>query len=129
VFRSFTTSDHNYDHGSLYIEPDGMWRLIAPTEPGPQPGTTGGQITIHVSKDLGARWSKVTTLVVPAGRTQTYVRKPLGAQPAFYALWADGATLKPSESDLYFCDRDGNQFRLPREMTGDHARPESIPDR
>src|SRR5689334_17029144 len=30
----FTTSDHNYDFGSLYIE-DGTWRIIAATEPGP----------------------------------------------------------------------------------------------
>ncbi len=26
----FATSDHNYDHGSLYIEPGGTWNIIAP---------------------------------------------------------------------------------------------------
>ncbi|MCU0689368.1 MAG: hypothetical protein MUE97_06485, partial [Phycisphaerales bacterium] len=31
VRRPFTTSDHNYDHGSLHIEPDGLWRIVAPT--------------------------------------------------------------------------------------------------
>jgi hypothetical protein len=122
-------ADHNYDHGSLYIEPDGAWRLIAPTEPGPQPDTTGGQVTIHVSSDLGAHWSKVKTLDVPAGRNQTYVRKPLNARPEFYAIWADGDPLKPSESDLYFCDQSGNQFRLPRMINGECGKPEPIPPR
>lgn len=40
--RPFTTSDHNYDFGSLYVEADGTWRIIAPTEPGPQPYGAGG---------------------------------------------------------------------------------------
>ena len=31
-----TTSDSNYDSGSLYIEADGVWRVIGPTLPGPQ---------------------------------------------------------------------------------------------
>ena len=33
--RDMTTSGSNYDHGSLYIEPDGTWRVIAPTTGGP----------------------------------------------------------------------------------------------
>ena len=37
--RAVTLSDHNYDHGSLYIEGEGQWRVIAPTGPGAQPGT------------------------------------------------------------------------------------------
>ncbi len=32
-YRDVTTSDHNYDYGSLYLEADGTWRLIAPTGP------------------------------------------------------------------------------------------------
>ena len=129
VYTSMMPADHNYDHGSLYIEPDGAWRLIAPTEPGPQPHTTGGQITIHTSKDMGLGWSKVKTLDVPAGRNQTYVRRPLNARPEFYALWADGDPLKPSESDLYFCDQSGNQFCLPRMINGEHGKPEPVPPR
>ena len=31
------TSDSNYDMGSLYIEADDLWRIIAPTSLGPQP--------------------------------------------------------------------------------------------
>ena len=45
----FTTSDHNYDFGSLYIE-DGLWRIIAATEPGPQPYGTGGEIVMWTSR-------------------------------------------------------------------------------
>ena len=31
-----TTSDSNYDSGSLYIENGGVWRVIGPTSPGPR---------------------------------------------------------------------------------------------
>jgi len=120
-------SDHNYDHGSLYIEGDGTWRIIAPTEPGPQAGTTGGQIVVHTSKDQGKTWTKVATLPAPNDRSQTYVRRPWRAHEAFYALWADGDALNPSESDLYFCDKSSNVFRLPRKMDGDGASPERMP--
>ena len=51
--REVTRSDHNYDFGALWIEPDKTWRIIAPTLPGPisrspQPTTNGliGQLRI-----------------------------------------------------------------------------------
>jgi hypothetical protein len=56
----------------------------------------------------------------------TYCRKPLHAQPDFYALWADGHARKVSDSRLYFCDHDGNVFRLPPKMTGETAKPERL---
>ncbi|MFW6157514.1 MAG: BNR-4 repeat-containing protein, partial [Balneolaceae bacterium] len=34
--EDITTSDNNYDHGSLYIDEDGTWRIIGPTDIGPQ---------------------------------------------------------------------------------------------
>ncbi|NQU44474.1 BNR-4 repeat-containing protein, partial [bacterium] len=43
-FIEITTSTHNYDMGSLYVEDDGTWRIIAPTEPGPQRHGTGGEM-------------------------------------------------------------------------------------
>ena len=52
-YLPFTTSDHNYDYGPLYIEPDGAWRVIAPTAPGPQPWGTGGEIVLWLSRDRG----------------------------------------------------------------------------
>ncbi|NQT50982.1 hypothetical protein HQ576_02970, partial [bacterium] len=48
------------------------------------------------------------------------------AHPDFYGFWADGHGRKPSDSRLYFCDRDGNVFRLPVKMDGDTAKPERV---
>lgn len=125
VRRPFTTSDHNYDHGSLYIEPGGAWRIIAPTEPGPQPWTTGGEMVMWLSRDQGATWAKVKQLTRESRVNHTYARRPVDAQSRFYALWADGNPLAPSDSSLYFTDREGSHvWRLPVKMEGDFAAPE-----
>lgn len=127
--QPFTTSDHNYDHGSLYIEPgDGSetWRVIAPTDPGPQAYGTGGQIAVHLSRDQGRTWQKVATVALAAPRNQTYVRKPVDAHPDFYALWADGDAFAPSDSHLYFAAQDGSVYRLPPDMDSDEAPPERL---
>lgn len=127
--REFTRSDHNYDYGGLWIEPDGTWRIIAPTEPGPAPYTTGGDMVMWTSKDQGATWRKIRQLTHSKDRNHTYARRPVNAQPDFYALWADGNTLKPSESALYFTDRKGSAvWRLPVKMTGQSAKPEKLKD-
>src|SRR5690606_17329896 len=34
VISDITTSNNNYDMGSLYLEEDGLWRVVAPTENG-----------------------------------------------------------------------------------------------
>jgi hypothetical protein len=126
LFRDAFTSDHNYDHGSLYIEPDGAWRVIAPTDPGPQPDSTGGQIVVHLSRDQGKTWQTTQTFPLDNGRNQTYVRRPWHASEQFYGFWADGNALEPSESDLYFCTKDGKVFRLPRKMEGQTAKPQVV---
>lgn len=124
-FGEVTTSDHNYDHGSLYVEPDGTWRVIAPTDPGPQPHATGGAIVTWTSGDRGKTWRRLPEAIGAFnGRNQTYVRRPFNAHEGFYAYWADGDALKPSESDLYFATKEGKAFRLPREMKDDAAKPE-----
>ncbi len=54
-------------------------------------------------------------------------RRPVNAHPGFYALWADGDALKPSESSLYFTDREGTHvWRLPRTMKRDFERPKIV---
>ena len=118
--------DHNYDHGSLYIESDGTWRIVAPTEPGPQPDATGGQIAVHLSSDQGLSWRTVKTLRPQYNRNQTYVRRPWKAHADFYSLWADGDALNLSASDLYFADRKGEVFRLPRTIDGDYVTPQPV---
>lgn len=125
-FRPFTASDHNYDHGSLYIEADGTWRVIAPTEPGPQPYGTGGEMIAWVSRDLGATWTVAHTLTRNSRYNHTYARKPVNASPEFYTLWADGSPLEPTPSSIYFATRDGAVFRLPTHMTAATAKPERV---
>ncbi|MBI5393746.1 MAG: BNR-4 repeat-containing protein [Verrucomicrobia bacterium] len=125
--RPFTTSDHNYDHGSLYIEPDGTWRIIAPTDPGPQPWTTGGEMVLWTSRDQGATWTKVKQLTRDSRFNHTYARRPVNAHPGFYAFWADGNPLEKSDSCLYFTNKDGDHvWRLPTAMTGEFAKPEVV---
>ena len=75
------------------------------------------------SKDEGATWKKVKQLTSNSPRNHTYARRPVNAHPGFYAIWADGHGRKPSQSSLYFCDKQGNVRLLPREMTGDFAEP------
>ncbi len=125
--RPFTTSDHNYDFGSLYVEADGTWRVIAPTEPGPQPYGTGGEMVMWTSRDEGKTWSKVKQLTRHSRFNHTYARRPVNAHPDFYALWADGDARQPSESHLYFTNRNGDHvWRLPPVMKDEVARPEII---
>ena len=66
--------------------------------------------------------SFVPCLLCPAD----YARRPLNAHPDFYALWADGHGREPSQSSLYFCDRQGNVRVLPRQMSGDFAEPKLL---
>lgn len=125
VRRPITTSDNNYDHGSLYIEPDGTWRLIAPTTPGPQPYNPGGEMVIWTSTDEGQTWQRMKQLTRNSPRNHTYARRPLNAHPDFYALWADGHGRQPSESSLFFTNQRGDHvWRLPAQMSGEFARPE-----
>ena len=125
VIRPFTTSGNNYDHGSLYIEPDGTWRVIAPTDLGPQPYNPGGEMVMWTSLDQGATWKRVKQLTHDSPRNHTYARRPLNAHPDFYALWADGNARQPSESYLYFTNLRGDHvWRLPPSMAADSAAPE-----
>jgi hypothetical protein len=122
--RPFTTSGNNYDHGSLYIEADGTWRVIAPTEIGPQPYNPGGEMVMWSSADEGATWSRVKQLTRDSPRNHTYARRPLHAHPGLYAIWADGHGREPSESNLYFTSQRGDHvWRLPGRMEGEFAVP------
>lgn len=128
VRRPMTTSGNNYDHGSLSIESDGTWRVIGPTETGPQPFNPGGEVALWLSRDEGATWQRSKQLTTDSPRNHTYVRRPLHAHTDFYVLWADGHGRQPSESFLYFTNRDGTHvWRLPSRMDADFARPEIAP--
>ncbi len=121
--RPAMTSDNNYDMGSLWIDADGTWRIIAPTETGPQAYNPGGEVAMWTSSDQGATWQKTRQLTFGSPRNHTYVRRPVNAHAGFYALWADGHGRRPSLSRLYFCDRHGTVRILPRQMTSPMMTP------
>ncbi len=124
--RPVTTSGNNYDTGSLYLEEDGTWRIIAPTELGPQPYNPGGEMVVWTSNDRGATWRKAHQLTTGSSLNHNYARRPVNAHDNFYAFWADGHGREPSASSLYFCTKAGQVYRLPGRMTEEFAQPEKI---
>lgn len=120
VILDAMTSDNNFDTGCLHVEPDGLWRIIAPTEPGPQRYNVGGQVAVWTSPDQGATWTRDRLVTSDHAHNHSYVRRPVHAHPDFYALWADGDTRHSSESHLYFCNARGDRLvRLPFDMSGE----------
>lgn len=126
VHRPLTTSDHNYDHGSLYVERDGEWRVVAPTDPGPQPFGTGGEMVLWSTRDEGRSWTRLRTLTRDSPRNHAYARRPLDAAPGFYAIWADGDARQPSSSLVYVATREGDVYALPERMSGGPVRPRRV---
>jgi len=124
--RPAMKSDSNYDTGCIHVENDGTWRIIGPTQTGPQPFNPGGEMAMWVSRDEGATWTMEKQLTANSEFNHTYARKPLNAHPDFCAFWADGHARQPSESRLYFCNATGQVYRLPVNMTNDWASPEAL---
>ncbi len=121
-----TTSDNNYDFGELWMVASNDWRIIGLTETGPQPFNMGVEVAMWQSTDGGESWKKIRQLTSSSEMNHTYIRRPLNAHPDFFALWADGHGRKPSESRLYFADREGNVRVLSRQMNSDSAVPETV---
>ncbi|MBN1908208.1 MAG: BNR-4 repeat-containing protein [Pirellulales bacterium] len=127
VIKDAFTTDHNYDFGPLYVEEDGAWRVIAPTDPGPEVLSTGGEMEMWISEDEGDTWQKTRQLTHGSDNNHTYARQPRNADEGFFAFWADGDALSPSDSQLYFTDWLGTGvWKLPEYMEGDFATPEFI---
>ncbi|UBM58997.1 BNR repeat-containing protein [Marinilongibacter aquaticus] len=117
-----TSSDHNYDMGSLYIS-KGLWQIVGPTEIGPQKWGVGGELAIWQSKDEGKNWTKQKVLTQNSTFNHSYVRRPKVYQSPFSFFWADGHAHEFSKSELYFGDFDGRIWKLPYEMTASHEKP------
>lgn len=124
-FTKVCSSTHNYDMGSLYIK-DNRWKIIGPTEAGPQYHGAGGEIAIWLSNDGGVTWKKDRLLTSGSARNHSYVRRPLNHERKFTALWADGDADKLSESHLYFSDDKGHVWELPYKMESDYLHPKKI---
>ncbi len=126
AFHEITPANHNYSTGMLDVRP-GMWRVIGPTETGPQPIGAGGEIAIWVSTDEGRSWQRNRTVTTGSWFNHNYVRRPVNAHPDFFALWADGNPDRFSESHLYFTNEAGDTvFRLPYVVQGDEAEPDCL---
>jgi hypothetical protein len=111
----------------IYVEDDGTWKIIGPTERGPQPVGSGGEIALWTSRDQGRTWRKDREVTRNSAVNHNYARRPLHAHPGFYAFWADGDPDKFSPSHLYFTNRAGDRvWRLPYDMDGESATPELI---
>lgn len=120
------TVDHNYDMGSLYIDGDD-WRVIGPSEPGPQPWGCGGELALWRSADGGVAWKRERVITRGSARNNAYPRRPVPWKDPFCAFWADGNPGELSESHLYFCNSDGTRvWSLPYDMDGADAEPVEI---
>ena len=125
--ETITSSDHNYDSGSLYVRDD-AWIVVGPTEPGARPHHTGGQVAVWRSTDRGEEWERVRSFATRDGCNATYVRRPHGHVEPFDAFWADGDPSRFSESRLYFASiESGDCWQLPDEISGDTAEPIPFP--
>jgi hypothetical protein len=121
-----TTSDNNYDMGSIYPISKNSWRVIGPSMDGPQAYNPGGEVAMWRSDDGGNQWGLERLLTRNSPMNHSYVRKPVHAQDGFYAIWADGHGRKPSESFIYFSNANGDVYRLPRHSKGEMLRPEPM---
>ena len=83
-------------------------------------------MAIWASTDKGLSWTRQKVLTPGCDYNQNYARRPVDATPDFYALWADGHGRRPSESSLYFCDKQGVVRMLPRDMQEEWAVPEVL---
>lgn len=124
--RPVTTSTHNYDVGALYLESADQWRIIGPSDAGPQKWGTGGEMVMWTSNDQGKTWTRSRTLTANSPRNHAYARRPVNARDDFYAIWADGDADKFSESRLYFCNKAGDVFQLPISIEGATAKPAAV---
>lgn len=125
IILPVTVSDHNYDMGSLYIDEKGKWLIVGPTAAGREPYGTGGEMVLWTSNDQGRSWLS-KQLTSASSRNHSYARRPVSAHDDFFAFWADGSSLTKSVSQLYFCNKNGDVFRLPSKMGGRNQKPERV---
>lgn len=122
VNHPITTSDHNYDTGSLWIE-NGKWTVVGPTVNSPQAWGGGGEVVLWESKNNGKTWKAKKRVTKNSDLNHNYIRKVVGGKDPFRYFWADGNPDSHSASYLYFGDSKGRMWQLPYDMEADEARP------
>lgn len=129
--REVTTTDHNYDHGEIWVDDEGNWHVLGAFVDGPQEWGCGGDIALYSSGDQGATWTLDKQLTSAESLNMTYPRLVEDADDGFFALWADGdgwgeAT---SHSSLYFMTANGTVYQMPIDFGGsDFAAPLLVPE-
>jgi hypothetical protein len=120
-----TTSDHNYDTGSLFVKGK-EWMVVAPTENSPQTWGGGGEVVMWKSRDKGQTWTRSRQLTHHSARNHNYIRKVVNGKDPFYYFWADGDPGKPSISKMYFGDSKGKVWQLPYTMESASEKPKRV---
>lgn len=125
--HTVTTSDHNYDTGAIWVEEDGTWRVVAPTESGPQPWGCGGEVVIWKSTDEGKTWIREQQVTKNSRLNHNNCRRPLNAHPDFYTIWCDGNPFERSDCRLYFTNQAGDKvWMLPEKMSHNTEKPSTV---
>lgn len=123
--RVITQSDHNYDMGSLWVEGKN-WKVIAPTQDGPQVHGGGGEIEEWQSSDAGETWRLAQKITSNSRLNHNYVREVQQGHSSFLYFWADGNPDQFSRSKLFFADQQGKVFQMPYRMRKDWAKPKRV---
>ena len=124
VTTRVTTSDHNYDMGSLYLDGD-QWTLIAPALSGPQPYFSGGEVGVWSTDDPDREgWPLKRRVTRDSPFNHCYLRRPHNPVDPFFAMWADSDSSQSSLSRLYFTNSTGERlYKLPYKMDSEYAEP------
>ena len=123
--HSITTSDHNYDMGSLLFFNEDLY-LVAPTAIGPQKWGVGGELQVWKSDDLGYHWIKERDLTHKSVMNHSYVRKSENFKAPFIFFWANGDAHQFSKSELFFGNLNGEIWKLPYSMEKEYELPQKI---
>ena len=123
--NSITTSDHNYDMGSLLFFNEDLY-LVAPTAIGPQKWGVGGELQVWKSDDLGDHWIKERDLTHKSIMNHSYVRKSENFKAPFIFFWANGDAHQFSKSELFFGNLNGEIWKLPYSMEKEYELPQKI---
>lgn len=115
-------SDHNYDMGSLFIS-DTIWKIVGPTETGPQVYGCGGELAIWRSDNKGKDWYKEKDITRGSEFNHGYVRRVVNGRAPFCFFWANGNPEIFSKSELFFGNFKGEIWKLPYEMQEDFSKP------
>ena len=120
-----TTSDQNYDSGSLWVDGDN-WMVVGPTENSPQEWGAGGELQQWKSSDNGKTWKMSKQITSNSTRNHNYARRVSKGQDPFLYFWADGNPDDFSISKLYFGDSKGRVWGLPYDMENEEEKPKRI---